>query len=62
MNIKIISIIFLLIILPYSLSAYRGACTGHEGVCRTDEECSFHGGKSIIGYCPDDPYYIKCCY
>ncbi len=62
MNFKIISILLLLIILPYSLSAYQGRCTGHSGTCRTVEECRRRNGRSIAGFCPNDPNYIKCCY
>ena len=62
MNFKIISILLLLIILPYSLSAYGGRCTGHAGYCRTSKECARLGKISIAGFCPQDPNYILCCY
>ena len=62
MNFKIISILLLLIILPYSLSAYGGPCTGHRGTCQTSKECAQKGKTSIAGYCPNDPNYILCCF
>ena len=62
MSIKIKSIIFLLFILPYSLSSVGGACSnGKDGVCITVPECNNYGGKVTLGNCPYDGNDIKCC-
>ena len=61
MSIKIKSIISLLLILPYALSALNGKCTGRNGICVSTSTCSTYGGSLYSGYCPNDDNTIKCC-
>ena len=47
---------------PLASAAYNGRCSnGSEGICTSTSTCSRYGGASRSGYCPNDPYHVRCC-
>jgi len=54
-------ILVVLVILPSTLAAVNGKCSGRNGICISTGNCKKYGGTYYSGKCPNDPNDIKCC-
>jgi len=58
---KLLLTLLVVAIIPSSLAAINGQCSGRNGICISTENCSKYNGQSFSGKCPSDPNGIKCC-
>ncbi|RPA92699.1 hypothetical protein L873DRAFT_1817221 [Choiromyces venosus 120613-1] len=60
---KFLEIVSLLLLSATANAAVDGLCSvnGTSGVCISTANCASGGGKSTVGFCPNDPADIRCC-
>ena len=58
---KIILTLIIAAIIPSTLAAVNGKCTGRDGICISANTCSSYHGQTFSGKCPADPNGILCC-
>lgn len=58
---KLILTLLTAFIIPSTLAALNGKCTGRDGICISSNDCSKYSGRSFTGKCPNDANNIRCC-